>query len=343
MANPLPIVICDDSRLARRQMIRALQHWNVEITEAEHGLQALEAIRAQQGHLVFLDLNMPIMDGYEVLERIRRDDLPALVIVVSGDIQPDAQARVQALGAIGFIQKPVSVETLNQALSDYGLLGELEQRQDTTPAAPILSGATDLALPSETQQLCEYTQELANVSMGRAANLLAQLLNVFIELPIPRVKLISIAELDMALKNTSGNEPITTISQSFIGPGIAGEALLMFNDSSIPDIAQLLHHEGEITDAIERELLMDIANVLIGAFISSTGNQLDLNFSQGTPQILGLHCAPPDLQLEKPRWKKTLAIEIDYKIEGHAVSCDLLILFTEDSLSALAELLEHLE
>ena len=98
MSAPVPIVICDDSRLARKQIASALHGWNVDVTFAELGQQGLEAVRARKGDILFLDLNMPIMDGYQVLEEIRREDLPAMVIVVSGDVQPEARKRVLELG-----------------------------------------------------------------------------------------------------------------------------------------------------------------------------------------------------------------------------------------------------
>ena len=106
---PIPVLICDDSALARKQMARTLpKGWEVDITFAKNGAEGIEAIKAGKGEIVFLDLNMPVMDGYEVLEIIQREDLPALVIVVSGDIQIKAHERVKALGALDFIQNPDS-------------------------------------------------------------------------------------------------------------------------------------------------------------------------------------------------------------------------------------------
>lgn len=160
MSSPIPIVICDDSGLARKQMARALAQWNVDITEASHGLEALEAIRAGKGHLLFLDLNMPILDGYQVLERIRQQDLQSLVIVVSGDVQSEARERVLALGAIGFISKPIDADALTQALADYGLGDILEARPaDDDPAQPEPH--------TSALNLMDYYQELSNVAMGR--------------------------------------------------------------------------------------------------------------------------------------------------------------------------------
>ncbi|EXJ11086.1 MULTISPECIES: response regulator [Nitrincola] len=335
MAQSIPVVICDDSRLARKQMARALSHWNVEITQAEHGLQALEAIRAGKGHIMFLDLNMPIMDGYQVLERVRRDDLPCLVIVVSGDIQEDAQIRVMSLGAIGFINKPINEHILCESLKAYGLLDELQAR--TSTSTQFSASAEDIP-----KDMFDLARETANVAMGRAAGLLAKLLNVFVHLPVPKVQLISIAEVDMALQASSGYDPITTVCQGFIGKSIAGEALLMFKESNISQIAQLLKYDGDINEAAERELIMDISNVLVGAFIRNFGQLINVEFSQGTPQILGLHCHAPNLQQNPAEWKNTLSIEIEYTIENTNISCDLLVLFTEDSLSSLSERMEQL-
>ncbi|NRA25570.1 MAG: response regulator [Oleispira sp.] len=107
----VPVLICDDSSFARKQMKRALPDgWDIDLTFAVNGLEGLDAIRQGKGEVVFLDLTMPEMDGYGVLEAIRKEDLPAMVIVVSGDIQPDAQERVQKLGAMAFIKKPIDKE-----------------------------------------------------------------------------------------------------------------------------------------------------------------------------------------------------------------------------------------
>ncbi|WP_246077872.1 response regulator [Neptunomonas concharum] len=327
MNNPIPVIICDDSSLARKQMARALEGWNVEITLAEQGLEAIEAIRAGKGDLLFLDLNMPILDGYGVLERIQRDDLPTMVLVVSGDIQPDARNRVKALGALDFIKKPINPDIVSDVLHQYGLLSELSPSD--APSPPPTEVAIDLK---------SYYQEIANVAMGRAGDRLARLLKVFVHLPIPRVDVISIQELDMALRNHIGREGSATVSQGFVGAGISGEALLLFTESNIPDMAKLLHYEGPIDEAAEKEILIDLANVLSGAFLNSLAHQLDISFSQNPPFIIGMHGDLPEIgDNGENSWDKTLSIEISYRIEDHKINCDLLLLFTEDSLDALNE------
>ena len=119
----IPLLICDDSNMARKQVTRALpETWDVDITYAKNGIEGLEAIRAGKGEIVFLDLTMPDMDGYNVLESIRSEGLKAMVIVISGDIQPVARERVLQLGAVDFIKKPIDQPILLETLTAYGLL-----------------------------------------------------------------------------------------------------------------------------------------------------------------------------------------------------------------------------
>ncbi|MFP4591983.1 response regulator [uncultured Ralstonia sp.] len=118
----LPVLIADDSTLARRLLLNALPaDWDIEVTQATNGTEALAQFRAGRGVVVFLDLTMPDMDGFRVLEQIRLAGTDTFVIVVSADIQSGAVARVKALGAIGFVAKPVSSDRILPILRRYGL------------------------------------------------------------------------------------------------------------------------------------------------------------------------------------------------------------------------------
>jgi two-component system chemotaxis response regulator CheY len=117
------VLICDDSNMARKQMSRSLpDDWPTEITFAKNGAEAIEVIKKGGQELMFLDLTMPVLDGYQTLEAIRKEDLPIMVIVVSGDIQPAARDRVKKLGAIEFIKKPVDKEKIKSVLIEYGII-----------------------------------------------------------------------------------------------------------------------------------------------------------------------------------------------------------------------------
>lgn len=345
----IPILICDDSSFARKQMTRALpDNWDVSISYAENGEKAIEAIKAGLGDILFLDLNMPVLDGYGTLEVIQAQDLPTLTIVVSGDIQPHAYDRVKALGALDFIKKPTDKNKVEELLTNYGILRE----EDCIQAQLLKDNAQELSLSqqdndkhvlSETGINLDPYQEVANVAMGRAADLLARVLDVTVRLPIPKVNALASSELHMMLKATDGVDSISAVCQGYVGSGIAGEALILFYDSSIQDLAKLMNHEGDMCDAVEREMLVELSNLLIGAFLKGFADQLDLSFSQSHPELLGLHRNIDELINSNTRnWQEIVAIEINYVIEDYNIECDLIILITQDSLPILNNKLIYL-
>jgi len=367
------LLICDDSNMARKQVARSLpDDWDVDVSFAANGIEGIEAIKAGKGDVLLLDLNMPKMDGYQVLEAILAQDLPTLTIVISGDIQPEAHQRVTSLGALGFIQKPVNKDILTEVLSSYGVFSKEEDAIESEPEAKpvaavkqppaakidipeqLFSNQLDMSevdeeVPSDEPEITlsadmrDCYQEIANVAMGRAGDLLARLLNVFVELPIPNVNFIEVSELRMALKDIENHESTSGVCQGFISAGISGEALLILNDSSFKDVASLMNYQYDADMGTELELLMDLANVLIGACLKGVSEQLDIQFSQGHPEVLGQHRKISDLIANNAnKWKKTLAIEISYSIENYPIKCDLLLLFTEKSMQTLNNKLAYL-
>ena len=332
------VLICDDSSLARKQMARALpKNWNAEVTFAFDGRNALEKLRAGAGELMFLDLNMPEMDGYQVLEAILKEDLPVLTIVVSGDIQPEARARVRKLGAIEFIKKPTDTDLVLQLLRDYGFLRAEDLEKDQEQAI------TDLPSADAPVTLNDYLQEIANVAMGRSSDLLARLLRVFVKQPIPRVEMIARSELSMAISVAEADSNYSAVCQGFTGAGIAGEALLLFADASFNDMAELLHYDDMDTESIQVEVLMDMSSILFGAFLKGIGDQLDLKLGLGHPTVLGQHRQIGDLlEHHSTRQEKLLCIEISYELEDRDIRCDMLVLLTEDSVPFLEQRLQYL-
>lgn len=334
----IPILICDDSSFARMQMVRALpENWDVSISFAENGEQAICAIKEGKGDILFLDLNMPVLDGYGTLEIIVQQDLPTLTIVVSGDIQPEAHRRVKALGAIDFIKKPTAKEKVKRLLSTYGILREEDLiAAELLKELPIEQECNKLRVSEDGLLQLDPYQEIANVAMGRAGDLLARVFDVKVQLPIPRVNILASSELHMMLKATEEHHGISAVCQGYIGSGISGEALILFYDSSLSDLAQLMRYDGEVNDAAEREMLVDLANILIGAFLKGLSDQLDLDFSQSHPELLGLHSNVNDIINSGSRnWQEILAIEINYVIKDHDFQCDLIILITQESLKIL--------
>jgi two-component system LytT family response regulator len=107
-------LIVDDEPIARRILIEELEHFP-EVTvvgEADNGKRALERIRELRPDLVFLDLQMPVMSGFEVVRNLEAP-LPTIVILTAFD-----QHAIEAFeaGAIDYLLKPVSEERLAKAV-----------------------------------------------------------------------------------------------------------------------------------------------------------------------------------------------------------------------------------
>jgi chemotaxis protein CheY-P-specific phosphatase CheC len=94
--------------------------------------------------------------------------------------------------------------------------------------------------------------------------------------------------------------------------------------------------EEDLNTLTERELLIDSTNILVGALLRGIAEQLDIEFSFGPPAIMGQHQQLDKLLMSKnARWDRTLVIEVNYRIEGKNIQCDLLLVMTESSLPRL--------
>lgn len=327
-----PILICDDSALARKQMARSLPaSLNADITFAEHGLDALNKLEQAEFKLMFLDLTMPVLDGFETLEAIRTRGINISVVVVSGDIQPKAKERVMALGAKGFIQKPIDNNELKDVLRS---IIEPAPVQRLVPSAPV-------ELPALRRR--DVYMEVANVSIGRAADALARHFDVFVHLPLPNVNIFEVSELHMALRDLAENNQVSGVCQGFSGEGIAGEALVLLSDSSVSDLKKLMKVPTESEELEELELLMDVSNILVGSFLNGLGEQAEVRFFQSSPVLLGQHISVDSvIESTSGSFNKTMTFEVSYNIDGTSIRCDLLFMFVDESLPLLDNKLAYL-
>src|SRR5664280_3469778 len=114
-------LIVDDEPIARRVLREGLEAIpGIEITgEAANGRDALRQIAGLKPELVFLDLQMPVMSGFEVVRSLKEPPLPVIVIVTAFD-----QHAIQAFeaGAIDYLLKPVTEARLQKAVERLSLI-----------------------------------------------------------------------------------------------------------------------------------------------------------------------------------------------------------------------------
>jgi len=112
------ILIVDDEPNVRLGYRLTLETEGFEVVEANGAAEALEALAAELFDLVILDMRMPEMDGLDLLAKMRAEhlDTPTVIITAYGDV-PNA-VRAMKLGAIDFLQKPLTPEMLRRIVND---------------------------------------------------------------------------------------------------------------------------------------------------------------------------------------------------------------------------------
>jgi len=126
MTHLLKTIIVDDEALARRGLkLRLSGRDDVEvIAEARNGHEALDLIREYEPDLVFLDIQMPGMDGFGVLRELSAEDMPAIVFVTAFN---DYAIKAFEANALDYLLKPIEDDRLSEALDRVA--DNLDQRQ----------------------------------------------------------------------------------------------------------------------------------------------------------------------------------------------------------------------
>lgn len=108
------ILTVDDSRTMRDMLRHALCGAGFNVTEAVDGEHGLEVLSGIDPDVIITDINMPKLDGFGFIERVRRDaayrGVPILVLTTESS--PEKKARAREAGATGWIVKPFNPETL---------------------------------------------------------------------------------------------------------------------------------------------------------------------------------------------------------------------------------------
>jgi len=110
----MKIMIVDDCLTTRKLLGHYLKSRGYSVVFAENGLDALEKLSANRGNLIMADLNMPYMDGIELIKILKTDpnlaDIPVLMVTTENDVME--KERALQVGADGYIVKPFTGEAI---------------------------------------------------------------------------------------------------------------------------------------------------------------------------------------------------------------------------------------
>lgn len=112
------VLVVDDSKVSRMMMTRVIANKDPDwqVIEAENGQQAVEMGLEFAPNLIIMDINMPVMDGFQAVEQLR-PRLPATTfIMLTANVQASSKQRAEALG-VHFMAKPITPAVAEQALT----------------------------------------------------------------------------------------------------------------------------------------------------------------------------------------------------------------------------------
>ncbi|MDB4965571.1 MAG: chemotaxis protein CheY [Myxococcales bacterium] len=124
MPHPLRILIVEDSPAMRQLLALAVRKRpGVEVQEAADGLAALKLLSVGSFDLMFVDLNMPILDGMKLIKRVRESEAALggerlRICVVTTESAQATEDQARALGADFFVRKPVSRRDVERILQE---------------------------------------------------------------------------------------------------------------------------------------------------------------------------------------------------------------------------------
>ncbi|MBI3935102.1 MAG: response regulator [Acidobacteria bacterium] len=112
------ILVTEDDFPSRELLTEILLEWGYEVIQASNGVEALRQIEEKRPDLVLLDLQMPLLDGFGVIARVRSDArfsaLP--VVAITAHAMKDFSSRISEAGFDAHLPKPLNVEALRTLL-----------------------------------------------------------------------------------------------------------------------------------------------------------------------------------------------------------------------------------
>jgi chemotaxis protein CheC len=179
-------------------------------------------------------------------------------------------------------------------------------------------------------------QEFMNISMGRAANKLATLLDLHVVISVPSIRLATDEDLD---KLQSYESEYYYTRQSFFG-GLDGELITLMSRKGCQQVVDDLNKaKGSTEEEIGiEESILDISNILSGASLKGLCQQIDVKTKIQPPILF----EPLKQPLPIPEWKLSLIMEIAFLVETASFSAKTIICFADKELDRVLAHLDEL-
>jgi DNA-binding NarL/FixJ family response regulator len=166
MKHPISIIVAEDQAILRKTLVTCLNNFvDLEVVaEASNGKQLLEHLKLCTPDIILLDLNMPVMNGWETLDVIQMRFPNSKVIILSANDSIETISKISNKGAAGFVSKCDDVEDLVLAIRDVYYVGKYYSDSVAHALANYSKDNEEQAETSETlsEREAEIVKEVCN-------------------------------------------------------------------------------------------------------------------------------------------------------------------------------------
>ncbi|MEZ6056155.1 MAG: response regulator [Planctomycetaceae bacterium] len=128
--KPCQILVVDDGE-ANRQLLRlVLRRAGATVVEASNGQEALDHYLTNTFDIVFMDMQMPVMDGYTATRKLREQGVGCEIIALTGNAMKGDEEKCRSAGCSGFLSKPVNIDSLLEVVAGIVGLDDAPQQKD---------------------------------------------------------------------------------------------------------------------------------------------------------------------------------------------------------------------
>ncbi|HEX8504982.1 MAG TPA: response regulator [Hymenobacter sp.] len=175
------VLLVEDNRFNRQIAKTFLAHAHVQVTEAEHGAEAVELVRYRRFDLILMDIQMPVMDGYAATALLRQQmGLTTPIVALTANAVKGEREKCLAAGMNGYLTKPFKEEELLKIVGEWTLLQPVAvaELEASAEESGFLLAPAPPAMPAEMKLY--GVEELLKVGQGDPA-FVAFMLETFVE------------------------------------------------------------------------------------------------------------------------------------------------------------------
>jgi len=211
-----------------------------------------------------------------------------------------------------------------------------------TESSEAVSNPPIMSMQPYTEDQNDALQEVVNIAMGQAGDSLARILGNFVELSVPRIRLVTVEDVIKTVTDmVDAKAEISAVRQAFSN-SLRGEAIVVFAQAGADDLADLMGYDANLDQSAEQELLLEVGNLLVGAVINGISETLETDLSFSAPSLMAER-TPLDQVLVPAQlsWSHALLMEVNFTVEGRDFKCHLLMFMTEEAIDTLRGILDE--